>query len=127
MEFDGTGSVPYVQTVEYEDWLRWWQHRGAAELERILLRHWAPLVVADEPAQRDVSKRWAVRIGLRLRHGVSGEELAGLLVSANRQLGVRVNDRQLAAVAMEIRHWYRDALGDPARGHWPMIYTREEL
>ena len=112
--------------MEYQDWLRWWQQRGAAELESILMTHWKPLGAADDPAQRKVCRRWAVRIGVRLRQGISGEELAGLLVSANRRLGVPVNARQLAAVAMEIRHWYRDALADPARGHWPMIYTREE-
>jgi uncharacterized protein YbaR (Trm112 family) len=44
---------------------------------------------------------------------VSAEEIFELLASANCQLGVRVNTRQLAAVAMEIRRWYRQEQDDP--------------
>jgi hypothetical protein len=61
--------------------------------------------------------------GIRLRHGVSAEEIFELLAYANRQFGVRVNSRQLAAVAMEIRHWYRNEQDDPAGHHWPVTYT----
>jgi hypothetical protein len=113
--------------VDYLDWLRWWQRRGAVALEEILLAHWDPLGIRDDPEQRHAYARWAVRIGIRLRHGVSAEEIFDLLASANRQLGVRVNSRQLAAVATEIRRWYRQERDDPARDHWPIIYTEPEV
>ena len=112
--------------MNYLGWLRWWKERGAVALEEILLAHWDPLGVRDDPEQRHAYARWAVRIGIRLRHGVSAEEIFELLVSANRQLGVRVNSRQLAAVAMEVRRWYRHEQDDPARSYWPVTYTRPE-
>jgi hypothetical protein len=112
--------------VEYLDWLRWWKGRGAVALEEILLTHWDPLGVRDDPEQRDAYAQWAVRIGVRLRHGVSAEEIFELLEAATRQLGVRVNSRQLAAVAMEIRRWYRQELDDPARYYWPVTHTKPE-
>jgi hypothetical protein len=113
--------------VDYLDWLRWWRRRGAVALEEILLAHWDPLGIRDDPERGHAYARWAVRIGIRLRHGVSAEEIFDLLASANRQLGVRVNSRQLAAVATEIRRWYRQELDDPAREHWPIIYTEPEV
>jgi hypothetical protein len=58
---------------------------------------------------------------------VSTEEIFDLLVSANRQLGVRVSSRQLAALATEIRRWYRQERDDPAREYWPIIYTEPEV
>jgi hypothetical protein len=115
-----------VAPVSYLDWLRWWKERGALELEGILVRHWDPLGIRDDPQQTHVYTRWVVRIGMRLRHGVSAEEIFELLASANRQPGVRVNTRQLAAVAIEIRRWYRQERHDPARYHWPIIYTEHE-
>ena len=54
------------------------------------------------------------------------EEIFEFLASANRQLGVRVNTRQLAGAAMEIRHWYRREQADPPRRYWPVIYTERE-
>ena len=63
---------------------------------------------------------------MHLRHGISGAEIADLLVTANGELGVRVDERKLAAVAMEIRTWYRAQRDDRARTHWPMRYTRAE-
>jgi hypothetical protein len=54
---------------------------------------------------------------------VSAEEISDFLASTNRQLGVRVNCRQLAAVAMEIRRWYRQEQHDAARDHCPVAYT----
>lgn len=113
--------------MDYLDWLRWWRRRGAVALEEILLAHWDPLGIRDDPEQRHAYARWAVRIGIRLRQGVSAEEIFDLLASANRQLGVRVNPRQLAAVATEIRRWYRRECDDPARDSWPIIYTESEV
>lgn len=113
--------------ADYEHWLKWWRDAGRAELEDLLLRRWAALRLPDEAdRRRDVCSRYATRIGGRLRRGVSGEEIADLLAAANRDLGVRVDERSVAAVAMEIRAWYRAQRGDHARTHWPMRYTREE-
>lgn len=112
--------------ADYEHWLRWWREAGRSELEDLLLRRWASLRIADEAMRRDVCTRYATRIGARLRRGVSGEEVAELLAAANRDLGVRVDERSVAAVAMEIRTWYRAQRGDHARTHWPMRYTRQE-
>jgi hypothetical protein len=112
--------------TSYEHWLRWWRETGRADLEDILLRRWSPLDTGDDVQQRDICARYATRLGMHLRHGISGAEIADLLVTANGELGVRVDERQLAAVAMEIRTWYRAQRGDPARTHWPMRYTRDE-
>ncbi|NUT56309.1 MAG: hypothetical protein HOQ03_10035 [Thermoleophilia bacterium] len=108
------------------EWLRWWRQGGRTALEEILLERWDPLGVGDDPALRDTFARWAVRVGVRLRHGVSAEELFDLLAAANRRLGVRVNERQIAAAAIEIRHWYRREQDDPPRPHWPVIHTERE-
>jgi hypothetical protein len=112
--------------VDYLDWLRWWQERGADALEEILVARWDPLGIRDDPEQQHAYARWAVRLGIRLRHGVSAEEVFDLLAAASRELGVRADPRQLAAVAMEIRRWYRHERGDPARYHWPVTYTQPE-
>ena len=112
--------------VDYIEWLRWWRRRGRVALEQILLERWDPLDIRDDPEQRDAYARWAVRIGIRLRHGVSAEEIFEFLASANRQLGVRVDTRQLAGAAMEIRRWYRRERDDPPRRYWPVIYTERE-
>ena len=112
--------------VDYVEWLRWWRRRGRAELEEILLERWDPLGVRDDPEQQDAYARWAVRIGIRLRHGVSAEEIFEFLELANRQFGVRVNTRQLAATAMEIRRWYRREQDDPPRYCWPVTDTERE-
>ncbi len=117
-----TGIVDHA----YEDWLRWWRETGRADLEDMLLQRWGPLGASDDTQQRGICARYATRIGVRLRHGISGAEIADLLGEANSQLGVRVDERKLAAVAMEIRSWYRTQRGDRARTHWPMRYTREE-
>jgi hypothetical protein len=112
--------------VDYLEWLRWWRDGGRVALEEILLARWDPLGVRDDPAQRHAYAHWAVRIGIRLRHGVSAEEIFEFLVSANRRLGVRVNTRQLAGAAMEIRRWYRTERDDPPRRYWPVTYTEHE-
>ena len=95
-----------------------------AELEGILHRRWRPL--STEVERREICARYATRIGMRLRHGISGAEIAELLEAADRERGVRGDERRLAAVAMEIRSWYREQRGDQARAHWPMRFTREE-
>jgi hypothetical protein len=112
--------------MDYIEWLRWWRQRGRAALEEILLMRWDPLGIRDDPQRGDAYARWAVRIGIRLRHGVSAEEIFELLASANRQLGVRVDSRRLAAVAMEIRRWYRREQNDPPRRYWPVVFTEPE-
>lgn len=111
--------------ADYEDWLRWWRATGRAELEGILLRRWSPL--STDVERRAICARYATRIGMRLRHGISGAEIAELLVAADRQHGARVDERILAAVAMEIRSWYREQRGDQARAHWPLRFTRKEI
>ena len=93
--------------VDYLEWLRWWRRRWRDEREAILLERWDPLGVRDDPEQPDAYARWAVRIGIRLRQGVSADEISEFLASANRQLGARVNACQMTATAMEIRRWYR--------------------
>ncbi|MDA0167941.1 hypothetical protein OJ998_02495 [Solirubrobacter taibaiensis] len=115
--------------ADYENWLKWWRATGRADLEDILLRRWDPLGSGSSDAveHRDICARYATRIGMRLRHGISGAEIADLLVAASGELGVRVDERRSAAVAMEIRTWYRDQRGDQARTHWPMRFTREEI
>jgi hypothetical protein len=35
--------------VNYLDWLRWWQRRGAVAPEEILLAQWDPLGIRDDP------------------------------------------------------------------------------
>jgi hypothetical protein len=97
--------------------------RGAA-LEEMLLDRWDPLGVPDDPERRDAYARWAVRIGVRPRHGVSAEEISELLAAASRRLGVRVNTRQLAATAMEIRRWYRQEQAD--HGYWAGVHAERE-
>jgi hypothetical protein len=94
----------------------------------ILLRRWNPLGLGsgDDVKHQDICARYATRIGMRLRHGISGAEIADLLQTASRELEVRVDERMLAAVAMEIRTWYREQRGDRARTHWPMRFTRDE-
>jgi hypothetical protein len=112
--------------VDYLVWRRWWQQRDAIALEEILVTQWDPLGVRENPDQRrrllapDRAHRH------RLRHGLSAEEIIELLASANRQVGVRVNTRQLAGVSMEIRRWYRQEQDDPARDHGPVTYTEPE-
>ena len=111
--------------ANYENWLRWWRATGRAELEGILVRRWSPL--STDVERRELCARYATRIGMRLRHGISGAEIAELFEAADRKRGVRVDERRLAAVAMEIRSWYREQRGDQARAHWPMRFTCEEI
>jgi hypothetical protein len=120
----GAGTIVFVD-ADYESWLRWWRATGRVELEGILRRRWIPH--ATDLERREVCARYATRIGMRLRHGISGAEIAELLEAADRKHGVRVDERRLAAVAMEIRSWYREQRGDRARAHWPMRFTREEV
>jgi hypothetical protein len=112
--------------TDYENWLKWWRASGRADLEDILHQRWIPLDHSDNVQRREICARYTTRIGMHLRHGISGAQIADLLATANGELGVRVNERKLAAVAMEIRSWYRAQRGDRARTHWRMRYTCPE-
>src|SRR5688572_10952302 len=68
---------------DYEDWLRWWREIGRADLEDMLLQRWSPLGASDDTEQRGICARYATRIGVRLRYGISGAEIADLLGEAN--------------------------------------------
>ena len=58
-----------------ENWPWWWRATGRAELEDILLRRWSPLGTDDvQHGLRPIRHA----IGMRLRHGISGAEIAEL-------------------------------------------------
>ncbi|MDA0180588.1 hypothetical protein OJ997_09815 [Solirubrobacter phytolaccae] len=93
--------------MDHLTWLGWWRDGGRAALEAQLLAHWDPLDVRDDPARHAEYARTAMRLAGRLRNGAGAGHLADVLAAANRELGVRVNERQLWAVATEIEGWYR--------------------
>ena len=113
---------------DYLEWQAWWRERGFESLREILLKRWDPLGVRDDAARHGSYDHWVTRLGTRLRHGTSSEEVYGFLLAASEELGVhRIRHDQLAAAAMEVRAWYRREQGDGPRDFWPVSRTRPEV
>jgi hypothetical protein len=93
---------------EYE---QWWRERGATELRDLLYDEWDPIGLkgmADD--SRDEYEAYAGQIVRRLRAGSSEEELAALLESFRREMGLEPADPPVE-IAQRIRTWYRSSLG----------------
>jgi hypothetical protein len=88
---------------------RWWQERGARELRELLYQEWDPIGLKDiaEDAA-DEYEAYAGQIMRRLRAGSSDEELAALLESFRREMGLEPGDPPLDTAA-RIRAWWRDS------------------
>ena len=90
---------------------RWWQERGAEELRDLLYREWDPIGVKDlAEDSADEYDAYAGQIVRRLRAGASEEDLALLLESFRRDMGLEPADPPFET-ARRIHAWYRASVG----------------
>lgn len=90
---------------------RWWQERGAAELRDLLYREWDPIGVKDLADDSiDEYDAYAGQIARRLRAGATEEDLALLLESFRRDMGLEPAEPPLET-ARRIHAWYRASVG----------------
>jgi hypothetical protein len=86
---------------------RWWRERGQAELRELLYEHWDPIGVkalADDSG--DEYEAYAGQLVRRLRAGSSPEELAAMLESFRRDMGLDPAEPPLETARL-ISDWYR--------------------
>ena len=89
---------------------RWWQERGAGELRELLYREWDPIGVKDlADDSSDEYEAYAGQIVRRLRAGATDEDLAELLESFRRDMGLEPAEPPLET-ARRIGSWYRAAV-----------------
>jgi hypothetical protein len=87
---------------------RWWSERGERELRELLLREWDPIGIADlADAPLDEYEHYAGQVARRLRAGAREEEIAALLESFRRDMGLEPSDEAPLGVARSILDWYR--------------------
>jgi hypothetical protein len=97
--------------MELRDHERWWQERGATELRDLLYREWDPIGVKDlAEDSADEYEAYAGQLVRRLRAGASEEEVAALLESFRREMGLEPADPPLE-MARRIRDWYAESRG----------------
>jgi len=90
---------------------RWWQERGAAELRGLLYDEWDPIGLknlAEDSA--DEYEAYAGQLVRRLRAGSTDEEIAALLESFRRDMGLEPADLPVDT-ARRIRDWYARSRG----------------
>ena len=85
-------------------WRRWWRTAGERELRVIAMERWNPIGVPDLPA--DEYDAYLGRIAVRLRDGVSTEELAAFLSDLSEYIGVESAPDADEAAASAMRAWY---------------------
>jgi hypothetical protein len=90
---------------------RWWTERGASELRDLLYDEWDPIglkqLVDDS---RDEYEAYAGQIVRRLRAGADEDDIAALLESFRREMGLEPAEPPLE-VGRRIREWYRASRG----------------
>lgn len=92
---------------------RWWRERGALELRELLYREWDPIGVKDlAEGSHDEYEAYAGQIVRRLRAGASDEDLAVLLESFRREMGLEPADPPLET-GRRINGWYRASVARP--------------
>jgi hypothetical protein len=97
-----------MDVAEHE---RWWRERGAGELRELLYQEWDPIGLKDLAEDSgDEYEAYAGQIMRRLRAGSSDEEIAALLESFRRDMGLEPADLPLDT-ARRIRDWYRASRG----------------
>ena len=89
----------------------WWQDRGAAELRDLLYQEWDPIGLKDlAEDSADEYEAYAGQIVRRLRAGADDEDVAALLESFRREMGLEPADPPIE-VGRRIREWYRGSRG----------------
>ena len=89
---------------------RWWAERGNRELRELLYREWDPIGVKNLAEEStDEYDAYAGQIVRRLRAGADEEELAALLESFRRDMGLEPADPPLET-AERIHAWYRQSV-----------------
>jgi hypothetical protein len=100
-------SLPHA--MDLKEHQRWWEARGARELRELLYEEWDPIGLkdlADDSA--DEYEHYAGQLVRRLRAGSTVEEIAALLESFRRDMGLEPQDPPLET-ARRIRAWYRES------------------
>jgi hypothetical protein len=95
--------------MEVQEHDRWWRERGMQQLRDLLYQHWDPIGLKDLAVDSaDEYEAYAGHIVRRLRAGADEEELALLLESFRRDMGLPPAEPPLDTAGM-IVDWYRAA------------------
>src|SRR4051794_22142789 len=95
--------------MNLQDHDRWWRERGMQQLRDLLYQHWDPIGLknlAEDSA--DEYEAYAGQIVRRLRAGADDEELAVLLESFRRDMGLQPAEPPFDTARMT-SDWYRSA------------------
>jgi hypothetical protein len=91
---------------------RWWRERGDRELRELLLSEWDPIGIADlADAPLDEYEHYAGQLARRLRAGAGDEEIAAVLESFRKDMGLEPSDELPLGVAHTLREWFRSSTG----------------
>jgi hypothetical protein len=103
-----------MNTVELDEWHRWWNARGALELRTIFLTDWDPLLVGDAAQAQDEYDGYLGELGDLLRKGAGGKAVAEYLASCEGRMGFTTGPDELTDVAARITQWYSSAVAAAA-------------
>jgi hypothetical protein len=100
-----------MDAMDVREHEQWWRERGAGELRELLYQEWDPIGLKDlAEDSTDEYEAYAGQIVRRLRAGSTDEEIAALLESFRRDMGLEPADPPLDT-ARRIREWYRASRG----------------
>lgn len=95
--------------MDLEAWCRWYERRGAGRLRHLLMRHWDPIGVRDDPDFRTEYDSYLGRIAERLRRERGPDDVADLLAEVEREWMDMTSDRsEIVRIAQLLVRWYQD-------------------
>jgi hypothetical protein len=113
------------ESLSEEEYARWWNEVGFAELRQLLFWRWDPLGVDDAfPTTADEYDRYARVLLARLRTGMAAGQVAEYLLEVERSsMGRRFSDdAKLHEVAERVIAWFEESVP-----HWMDRARRDRL
>jgi hypothetical protein len=99
--------VDTLQSVELEEWRRWWKTRGAQELRALLMEYWDPIRVNGIPEASDEYDGYLGPLARKLREGTDARGVAEYLSEVQTvRMELPATPDQLAAVGDRVLEWY---------------------
>jgi hypothetical protein len=104
------------KTLSEEEYARWWNEAGFAEVRQLLFWRWDPIGVDDAfPVIADEYDRYARVLLSRLRAGATAGQVAEYLLEVERSsMGQRFSDdARLREVGERVIAWFEESIP-----HW---------
>jgi hypothetical protein len=111
-----TDGVSVDKSLSAEEYGRWWNEAGFAEVKQLLFWRWDPIGVGDAfPVTADEYDRYARVLLSRLRAGATAGQVAEYLLDVERSsMGQRFSDdAKLREVGERVIAWFEESIP-----HW---------